>query len=50
VCSHHFRSLDFVHDPNQKRTKLVKNAIPSIFPTFQVDLDDPDFVLEGERG
>ncbi|OXA61743.1 uncharacterized protein LOC110858110 isoform X2 [Folsomia candida] len=46
VCSHHFNPSDFVQDPNQKRRKLVKNAIPSIFPTFSVDLDDPSFILD----
>ncbi|ODN01823.1 DNA transposase THAP9 [Orchesella cincta] len=51
VCSHHFRPTDFISDPLSKRRKLMKNSIPSIFPTFTVDLEDPSYqVPEDQMG
>lgn len=36
------RPTDFVHDELSKRTKLVKHAIPTIFPKYIVDLESND--------
>ncbi|CAL8102098.1 unnamed protein product [Orchesella dallaii] len=49
VCSHHFRATDFINDPLSKRRKLNKTAIPSVFPTFTVDLEDPSYQLPEDQ-